>query len=111
MILRTGIFKKSYIFLTPQLDETLQYVNRIVFPLTLSEADTSVLFFNDNFFLKLEDTENLLFHKNKFIAWYRIKTFYFVLIVVGNQPVKVRIDIKARKKLWEQYIEINSIAK
>lgn len=103
MCIHSGLFKKNYLVLFPQLDESLKHINPN-FPIQLDEMDSKDLFFDENFFLNLnEKSRKHLFYKNKFYTWYKIQTAYFILNTTIKKDIKIPIHQEAKRKLWKQY--------
>jgi hypothetical protein len=108
LVIKNGLYKKSYIYLFPQLDESLKLINP-QFPIRLDEMEDSSLFFDIDFFSNLNiDNMESLFSKNYLFGWYQIYTACFVLQTSIGKDIKIKIHKDSRQKLLSQYKKISN---
>ncbi|MCC6208760.1 MAG: hypothetical protein IT488_11480 [Gammaproteobacteria bacterium] len=100
-------FFKGNIFLMPQMDTQLGHLCSKL-PLELSDGKEGRAFYGRDFFSQLDEPEKVLFHKNRLIAWLRIRLFRIYVTTTIGKRVKVAIKLAARKKLWRTYKTHNS---
>jgi hypothetical protein len=95
-------FFKGIIFLMPSMDRQLGHLCSKL-PLELSDGKEGYAIYGKDFFLQLNEPEKVLFHKNRLIAWLRIRLFRIYVTTTIGKRVKVAIKLAARKKLWGTY--------
>lgn len=95
-------FKKGVVLLFPQMDLRVSHLCTKL-PAELLDGKSGNIFFPVNFFNVLEKPELVLFPKNKIIAWLRINYFKIQLATSVGKSIKVKINKRAREKLWDLY--------
>lgn len=95
-------FFKGIIFLMPNMDRQLGHLCSKL-PLELSDGKEGHAFYGKDFFSQLDEPEKVLFHKNRLVAWLRIRLFRIYVTTTIGKRVKVAIKLAARKKLWRTY--------
>lgn len=97
-------FVKGIIFLMPSMDHQLgQLCSKL--PLELSDGKEGHAFYGKSFFSQLDEPGNVLFHKNRLVAWLRIRLFKIYVTTTVGKRVKVAIKPAARRKLWRTYTD------
>jgi hypothetical protein len=96
-------FSRGVIFLMPDLDPQLGSLCAKL-PLELSDGKGGHVFFDENFFSLLENSQGVFFHENLFIAWLRIRFFRVHIRTTVGKSVRASIHSGVRKKLWNLYL-------
>lgn len=94
-------FRKGISFLMPNLDQELGPLCTKI-PVELDDGQEGHAFYDERFFLILDNPEGMFFPPNKFIAWVRIYLFRAYICTTVGKRVKVSIDRAVRRKLWGQ---------
>lgn len=94
--------KKEYIYLFPQLDESLKSINP-QFPILLEEMDSKNIFFDINFFLNLNhNSKSFFFHTNYLYNFFIFNTMYVILETVTGKQIKIKVHKDVINKLLKQ---------
>lgn len=95
-------FSKGNIFLHPHKDlEVGRLCSKL--PLELTDGKEGHACYSKNFFVKLQDSDKFLFHKNRYVAWLRIKFFKIKIVTTIGSRHRVKIARAVREQLWNQY--------
>jgi hypothetical protein len=95
-------FVKGIIFMMPHLDRQLGPLCSKL-PLELTDGKEGHIFYAADFHTRLEKTERFLCHKNRFIAWIRIRFFRVRITTTTGKRIKVVVKPAVRRKLWRVY--------
>jgi hypothetical protein len=95
-------FFKGVIYLMPQMDRQLGPICSKL-PLKLTDGKEGHAFYARDFFSKLDEPEKVLFHKNRLVAWLRIRFFRVYISTTLGKRVKVTVKPAVRKTLWRIY--------
>jgi hypothetical protein len=93
---------KGVVFLMPQMDPQLGRLCSTL-PIELTDGKEGHAFYAHDFFSKLDEPEKFLFHKNRFVAWLRIRFFRIRIATTIGKRLKVRINRTVRRRLWQTY--------
>ncbi|QET71816.1 hypothetical protein [Bordetella bronchiseptica] len=96
-------FINGIIFLQPYMDRDIgKFCSKL--PLELTDGKEGHAFYSNDFFLNLDAPEKFLFHKNRFVAWLRIRFFKIRIVTTAGARPRVKIARAVRQRLWQQYI-------
>lgn len=95
-------FKKGVVYLMPQMDRELGRLCSTL-PIELTDGKDGHAFYSDDFFSKLDEPEKFLFHKNRFVAWWRINFFRVRISTTIGKRIKVTVARPVRRRLWRVY--------
>lgn len=95
-------FAKGIVFLQPHRDpEVGKLCSKL--PLELTDGKEGHVFYPDDFFLKLDEPEKFLFHRNRYVAWFRIHFFKVRIVTTAGPRPRVKVARAVRQRLWWQY--------
>ena len=95
-------FVKGIIFLQPYRDLDVGILCSKL-PLELTDGKEGHAFYPNDFFLKLDEPEKFLFHKNRYLAWLRINFFKVRIVTTSGPRPRVKVARPVRQRLWKQY--------
>ena len=99
-------FCKGVIFLFPQMDSKVSHLCTKL-PAELLDGKSGNIFSPVNFFNTLEKPELVLFPSNRLLAWMRIQFFQSLISTSVGKRVRVKVNKRARKKLWNLYCKLH----
>ena len=89
----------------PHYDDRLGYLCKQL-PCKLDDGQSGNIFYADDFFAKLDDIKKFIFPDSKILALYRIFTFKIYIDTSFSKRFKTKINLRARKILWDKYREL-----
>lgn len=94
----------AYIVTMPQLDRRVApYCTKM--PAELSDGNSGNVFHTDDFFVNMDNPDNFLYPKEKWLAFVRIHFFKVFISTSLGKEIPVSIDRNVRKMLWNEYRE------
>jgi len=91
----------------PQLDRRVAaYCTKL--PIELTDGKSGNLFHTEDFFSSMDNPQNFMYPKNRFLAFIRIFFFRVFICTTVGKNIPVKIDRSLRKKLWNEYKEQNT---
>jgi hypothetical protein len=95
-------FVKGVIFMFPNMDTPVAHLcSKMLLELTDGKEGRSI-YLHDHF-KKLDNSENFLFPRSRWLAWVRIWFFGLYINTSVGKKIRVRVSRHVRRTLWRQY--------